>query len=230
MPNTASASTKLTMTACSVTQSGKVEPTGASFTVMINPSGYRRERKINLSATKTLGTLGPKNAFSSLDPEVITFEDIIIDGTGAVPLAAGGTASDVKTQIDALTAVIYTYVGDKHEPPWVKLAWGNFVFYCRLSTMSVNYTLFKPNGDPLRAKVKLAFSSAMTAQEEAKRAKRSSPDLSHLVTVVAGDTLPLLCDRIYRDSSYYPEIARINKLADFRRLKPGTQLLFPPLG
>jgi LysM repeat protein len=69
----------------------------------------------------------------------------------------------------------------------------------------------------------------MSPQEEALRANRSSPDLSHKVMVKAGDTLPLLCYRIYRDSSWYRDVARINNLDDFRDLKPGTRLVFPPL-
>jgi nucleoid-associated protein YgaU len=58
---------------------------------------------------------------------------------------------------------------------------------------------------------------------------KSSPDLSHLVTVKAGDTLPLLCCNIYGSSVYYLEVARVNGLAHFRDLAPGMQLLFPPL-
>jgi nucleoid-associated protein YgaU len=77
--------------------------------------------------------------------------------------------------------------------------------------------------------VKLSFTNAMSPQEEALRANRSSPDLSHDVVVVEGDTLPLLCYRIYRDSSYYPEVAQVNGLSNFRRLKPGMRLFFPPL-
>jgi hypothetical protein len=48
--------------------------------------------------------------------------------------------------------------------------------------------------------------------------------------VVAGDTLPLLCFQIYQESKYYVEVARINRLDDFRNLEPGRQILFPPLG
>jgi nucleoid-associated protein YgaU len=69
----------------------------------------------------------------------------------------------------------------------------------------------------------------MSKEEEALRANRSSPDMSHLIEVKAGDTLPLLCYRVYRDSSYYLEVARQNKLTDFRDLKPGSKLHFPPL-
>jgi hypothetical protein len=221
---------KLTITSCSVDDAGNVVAGSASFEVMINPAGYSHERKIEHSTQKHLGALGNRNAFSYMEAEDVSFDEIVVDGTGAVaPSTSGGSLPDVKTQIKNLTNIVYTYSGDRHEPPWVRLLWGSLIFFGRLKTMSVNYTLFKPSGDPLRAKVKLAFTGAMSPQEEALRANRSSPDLSHRVKVVDGDTLPLLCFRIYRDSSYYPEVARINQLSNFRRLRPGTELLFPPL-
>ena len=69
----------------------------------------------------------------------------------------------------------------------------------------------------------------MTRVEAALRANRSSPDLSHMVQVRDGDTLPLLCHRIYNDCGRYLEVAKENKLANFRSLRPGTWLRFPPL-
>jgi len=44
-----------------------------------------------------------------------------------------------------------------------------------------------------------------------------------------GDTLPLLCHRIYGDPGYYLDVARHNQLTDFRQLRPGAKLHFPPL-
>ena len=59
------------------------------------------------------------------------------------------------------------------------------------------------------------------------RANKSSPDLSHVVTVKAGDTLPLLCYDIYGSSNPYIKVAAVNGLTDFRDLQPGQQLMFP---
>ena len=56
-----------------------------------------------------------------------------------------------------------------------------------------------------------------------------SPPMDRMVTVVAGDTLPALCHKIYGDSSFYVQVAKYNKLNKFRKLTPGMQLRFPPL-
>jgi nucleoid-associated protein YgaU len=47
--------------------------------------------------------------------------------------------------------------------------------------------------------------------------------------VVAGDTLPALCGKIYGQPGLYPLVARHNQLRHFRSLEPGTQLVFPPI-
>jgi nucleoid-associated protein YgaU len=58
---------------------------------------------------------------------------------------------------------------------------------------------------------------------------RSSPDLTHYRIVKAGDNLPLMTQRIYGDPKYYLEVARVNKLVNFRNLKPGQAIYFPPI-
>jgi nucleoid-associated protein YgaU len=93
----------------------------------------------------------------------------------------------------------------------------------------VEHILFTPGGASLRAWAELTFESFISNEEEAKEADKSSPDLSHRVIFKAGDTLPLLCYRIYRDASYYPKVARANGLTSFRRIKPGTPIWFPPI-
>ena len=146
-----------------------------------------------------------------------------------VKFARDDAKGEFRVLIDGKEAIVYQYDGKKHEPSHVRVLWGSQIFFGRLESMSVDNTMFKPSGEPLRAKVQLAFIGFMSKEEEALRANRSSPDMSHLIEVQAGDTLPLLCYRIYRDGGYYAEIARINDLTDFRELRPGTRLRFPPL-
>lgn len=217
---------KLKISPCTVDDSGNVTVNdGESFEVMLNPSSYSHAYSISYSQKEALGQLGSDSKFSGIKPEKVNF-DMVIDGTGVVNLIG---ASDVKTQIKQLTDIVYKYDGSNHEPNHVRLLWGSLIFFGRLDSLSVEYTLFKPSGEPLRAKVKLAFSGFMSKEEEALRANRSSPDLTHLIEVKAGDTLPLLCYRVYKDCSYYLEVARVNNITNFRDLTPGSRLHFPPL-
>lgn len=221
---------KLTISPCTVETDGTVSVDGGrKFEVMLNPSAFGHKHSISYNRRKTFGQLGSQTKFSGVNAEMVSF-DIVIDGTGVAGVDnPGGTTPDVAAQIRQLSDVVYAYHGDEHEPNHVRLLWGSFIFFGRLTSMATEYTLFKPSGEPLRAKVSLAFAGFLSREEEKLRANRSSPDLPHRVEVKAGDTLPLLCYRIYKDCSYYLEVARVNNISDLRDVKPGTQLYFPPL-
>jgi nucleoid-associated protein YgaU len=196
-----------------------------AFTAQINPSGYDHSYQIHYSQNKAIGTAKGPVRFDSVQPEKIAFKALVLDGTGAV----AGVRMPVNDQVAALKNAIYRYVGQKHETPVVKVVWGTLSFFGRAEALKFDYTLFKPSGEPLRAKVSLSFLGFTSAAEEVKLKQNRSPDLTHLVVVKAGDTLPLLCERIYRDPAYHLEVARINGLTLLRQLEPGMSLRFPPL-
>lgn len=194
--------------------------------VLINPSGYTRNFRVEYSEQTTMGQSSGTPKFSFIGSEELTLPQLVFDGTGVVALYG---MKSVKEMIDELLALIYKYDGQKHRPSELCFTWGDLIFYGVVFSIDIDYTLFKPSGEPLRAKVRLKVMSTMGLEEMIRRANASSPDLTHLIDVCAGDTLPLLCQRVYGDPAYYLEIARVNGLVDFRHLKPGMQLRFPPL-
>ncbi len=219
---------KLTITACNVDDNGNVSVDDSrQFKFALNPEKYDHSFAINYNEKGAIGQSAANTRFSGVDPETLKISTLI-DTTGALGEAEADTR-DLRTQLKELSDIVYKYDGDKHEPDPVQVLWGSQIFIGRLKSMTVDNTLFKASGEPLRAKLQLEFKSFMSNEEEALRANRSSPDMSHLVEVRAGDTLPLLCYRIYRDSSYYLEVARHNNITDFRSLQPGSKLHFPPL-
>lgn len=215
--------TLLQITQCSVASSGTVSAGGKVFTAMINPAGYSQDYCIKYTRSKTMGLAGSEAKFDRTLPETLQLKELVFDGTGIVSSVA------VTDQIANLRSVAYEYDGSEHQPPVVQLVWGTLTFTGRITSIKCDYTLFKPSGEPLRAKVTIAMVEYSSPSAIAKESGKSSPDLTHLVEVKAGDTLPLLCYRIYRDCGYYLQVARFNGLHDFRQLKPGTRLIFPPL-
>jgi len=95
--------------------------------------------------------------------------------------------------------------------------------------MSIDYTLFKPNGSPLRAKLNLKFVKYMTNKEAVELAKNQSSDISHIKKIKTSDTLQSLCFEVYGDGNYCTDVAFLNNLTSFRNLKPGINLVFSPL-
>ena len=217
------------MTACTVHNNGVIEEHGdRKFEVMLNPSSFKHNHRICYSNKRVYGQIGSDSKFDAVLPDSVSF-DIVLDGTGVAKTPIPGLgATNVKTQVEDLNNV-FEYNGQSHEPNHVKLAWGSLIFYGRLDSMSIDYTLFKMNGDPLRAKIALAFRGFMTKKEEKQLMNQRSPDLTHRIEFRQGDTLPLLCYRIYEDCSYYLEIAKINGICNLNSIRPGTRLVFPPL-
>lgn len=218
----------LKIIACTMS-GGSAQPTSDSISLLINPSELSLKRKTEFSTCVPMGDAASGRNFSKMQPDTLTFSTVF-DGTGAVPMPSGlKLPAEVEDQLEALNKIVYAYNGQQHQPDVVQIVWGRLLFNGRLTSLDIDYTLFKPNGAPLRAKVSMSFQGYKTRQEAILEADASSPDLSHRVVVRDGDTLPLLCHRIYGDSSYYVDVARFNGLHAFRMLAPGLTLHFPPL-
>ncbi|AJP72403.1 CIS tube protein [Sphingomonas hengshuiensis] len=205
--------------------------TGDPFTVWINPESYTHDFTIRYSDRQAQGSNGPSPEYNRVGQESISF-DLIFDATGVVPPPIPGVslpADGVAGLVDGFVKLTATVNGVIHRPNYLKLSWAQLQFQCVLSKLKIAYTLFKPNGTPIRAKVSTTFLSFASEKQLAAEANMASPDMSHLITVKAGDTLPDLCHRIYGSSTYYLRVAAFNDLAGFRRLVPGTTLVFPPL-
>ena len=205
--------------------------TGEPFTVWINPASYVHNYTISYVDRQAPRSNGPSPEFNRVGQESISF-DLVFDATGVIPPPIPGMplpSDGVAGLIDAFVKLVATVNGVIHRPNYIKLSWAQLQFQCVLTKLKITYSLFKPNGTPLRAKVAVTFLSFASEKQLAAEANMASPDMTHLVTVVAGDTLPALCHRIYGSSTYYLKVAQINALSGFRQLRPGMQLVFPPL-
>jgi nucleoid-associated protein YgaU len=241
MPNPSSASsssassaspqlTRLLLTRYTLSRVGTVQlDKDTNFQAQINPADVSHSFGIRYDKTKAQGSAGVEPKFSAMDDERVNFS-IMLDGTGVVP-PVSGQPPDVKGQLAQLNKVVYEYVDLRTEPPYVRVLWGTLIFFGRLESLKAQYTLFKPGGDPLRAKVDLAFVGAMSKHEEQRITNRtSSAAATQTVTMKEGDSLGAICEDIYGSPSAFMKVARYNGLTDFRNIPAGTVLKFPPMG
>ena len=195
----------------------------SEFESFINPHEITLAYELEWDAAQGSGTTGSRMNFKKMKPGDMSLT-FFIDGTGA-----NGVKADVQKKIEEFQTVT-GYNGKIHRPNYLKVVWGTLqVKRCVLKTASIAYKLFKPDGVPLRAVITAAFADNSDDQTRVAIAQDQSPDLTHIRLVKAGDTLPALCYDIYGDPSYYLEVARANRIDDFRRLKPGTRIVFPPV-
>lgn len=192
--------------------------------VYVNPESYARSFSTS-NATETIRKKmadGNTLVQKSVDfVETLTF-DLWFDNTGAIP-----DSRDIEEDLAWLEKNLVKFDGNLHSTRYISVAWGTLDLFGQLKTLSIDYLYFSQEGVPLRAKAKVSFEKVVPLSELNK--EKRSPDLTHMRTVQAGETLPLMCYRIYQDPKYYLQVAAANGLANVTNLEPGQKIYFPPL-
>jgi len=199
------------------------------FEVLVNPEQYVTSQKVNYANKQAIGTPAAEPRFMHVPSQVCKFK-IIFDSTGLVPSTpASLKGKSIAEQVNAFLEVTSEYKGDIHRPPPLELVWSTFSFKGVLTDLQITYNVFKPDGTPIRAQAEAEFKTAAATQEALLSAKKSSPDLTHIKIVRAGDSLPGLCQEIYDGENYFVQVAQANDLDHLRGTRIGKTLSFPPL-
>lgn len=195
----------------------------SKFEAYVNPNEITLSYEIEYDSAQGAGTTNSRMTFKKAKPGDMSLT-FFIDGTGA-----NGKLIDVQKKIEEFQTVT-GYNGKIHRTNYLKIVWGKLqVKRCVLKSASIAYKLFKPNGVPLRAVITANFTDNSDDKTRQAIAQDESSDLTHIRLVKAGDTLANLCYEIYGDSGYYLEVARANRLDNFRQLTLGSKIFFPPL-
>ncbi|MDB4582345.1 hypothetical protein N9164_04270 [Draconibacterium sp.] len=197
-----------------------------TFEVQFNPNEFGYTFNIEYNKERPQNATDAQQTFRRAKPTDLAI-DFTLDGTGA----AGKNHANyqVKDKVDEFFKVVVDYSSDKHRPRYVMLHWGKMVFKGVVNSVNVRYNLFTPDGNPLRAKITLRLSSALSYEKQVAENSPDSPDMTHIRNVIDGDNIPLMTYDIYSDTNEYVKIARYNNLVNFRRLSSGQKLSFPPL-
>jgi nucleoid-associated protein YgaU len=136
----------------------------------------------------------------------------VAGATGAALAATGSTGAS------ALAAVGPSMGGQRRNG-----------FRCVLESVRQKFTLFSPEGVPLRATLTVSFREYKTLNDQLEQLNFSSPDRTHVHVLEAGDSLASVARRYYDKPGEWRPIADHNRIEDPRRLRPGTFLEVPRL-
>ena len=193
------------------------------FESYLNPNEITLSYELEWDAAQGSGSTNSRMNFKKAKPGDLSLT-FFIDGTGA-----DGRQLNVQEKVEEFQLVT-GYNGKIHRANYLKVMWGTLaVKRCVLKSASIAYKLFKPDGVPLRAVITATFTDNSDDKTRMAMAQDESPDLTHIRLVKAGDTLPEMCFNIYGDPRYYLDVARQNRLDNFRKLEPGTRIVFPPI-
>jgi nucleoid-associated protein YgaU len=193
--------------------------TGKSFTVLFNPAEYTLEKGVNVAEAAIVGLSSPLLQFVNGAAQTLEME-LFLD--------TFETRADVRTLAHQLT-VLMEVNPDLHAPPPVEFTWGSLTFDGVLVRARQNYTMFRPDGIPVRARVQVSFKEFTNVGLEAKEIKRQTADYSRLHVVGQDETLPVIAQRYYQNPLLWRPIALHNDIDDPRALAIGARLLVPQL-
>lgn len=196
------------------------EPAGV-WRALFNPTELKFSRKNNYTNEQPAGASRPTTSYSSGEPDEITIE-FFFDGTGVVE-----STETVRQRVDGLLELT-KFQPETHAPFYVHLFWGAFTFRGVVTSADVTYTMFDRAGEPLRARVAASFQEVIEPETLARTERRESPDLYQTWLVRDGETIDSIAARIYGSAAYWRPIAEVNRLANPRRLAPGSVLVLPP--
>jgi len=237
--------TNLKIIAFDKPEGNKKEQEKKAFMIDFNPNTFTVTTKIEFKNEDGKGKTGGDPQFDKIPPLEFSIE-FTIDGTGVAlqklppdPQTKFNNTKNnnpsqnkndyVKNRIKELREVVTDINPSIHRPYYLAVLWGTFYINCILTSLTVTYSLFDEAGSPLRAKVNCAFRQRKESGAENRQTSLESADLTKSVLVKEGDLLPLLSKANYESSEYYLQLAKANKLKDFRRLSPGTKLIIPPM-
>ena len=206
---------------------GFAEPTrsipipGAVFTAMFNPTQYSKKYNNRYTQTERANNARGSLKYQSTQSEVFSF-DFLIDGTGA-----SGEKVEVSEKIKEFLYVAYDYSELIKRPYYLKLFWGDEIASCVLDSVDINYTMFRPNGSPLRATIKATFREDPGDDLIKQITDNVSVGLHTIKKIKEGDTLLALTHSVYGDVSRLSDIADTNELDNLRSLPKGSDILFP---
>jgi hypothetical protein len=113
-------------------------------------------------------------------------------------------------------------------PPFITFGWGKLKFKGACTSLTCTYKLFSPEGQPLRADVKLSLTQTGEPPKGQNPTTRAQAGFG-MHTVRYGDTLPSISYRAYGDATRWRLIAEANGVDNPLHLRRGSSLSLPAL-
>lgn len=208
--------------------------------VQFNPTEFSLEKGAQIAEVGIPGIDSPLLQFVRGQNEKLTVE--LFFDTTEQGMGVGATS------VTTLTDPVYSMIKiepTRHAPPIVSFMWntsfpganlsgfsgsqGRNEFRGLVESVRQKFTLFSPEGVPLRATITLTLREYKTLDEQLDQLNLSSPDRTHGHITQQGETLARIAHRYYGRAGDWREIAETNEIEDPRRLPAGITLVVPRL-
>lgn len=191
----------------------------AEVRVDFNPSEISVDKNVTYAEQDIPGLDSPIQQFVHGGAETLSVE-LLFDSYE--------NGEDIRKQTDEVNRLLMVD-GDLHAPPIVKFAWGTISFTAVVESANTTYTMFLPDGTPVRARIDLTFREYTLPKKQLQAEPRHSGDKTSVHQVTEGETLPAIAGDEYGQPRRWRRIADANNIDNPRRLRPGDVLVIPIL-
>ena len=211
------------------------------FEVQFNPTEMTLAKSAQLAEIGIPGIDAPIQQFVRGQAEKLTVE-LFFDTTDSGMNAQA-------TSVTTLTDKFYSLVkinSETHAPPVCQFAWNDpsfpganlpanyaqqkrLSFRCIVESVSQKFTLFSPQGIPLRATLTVTLREYKSLEQQLKELNLQSPDHTKSHVIKRGETLSGIASQVYTAPAEWRRLAAANAITDPRRLTPGQILEVPPI-
>lgn len=219
-----------------------LETVEAEIHVDYNPTEYQLAKQVQLAEVAIPGLDAPIMQFVRGQAETLNLElyfDTTDHGTAGLGVEAVTESTDQFYQLIKINKHLHAppvcrfvpgaggFAGSTFDSHWATQARDDFT--CLVESVQQRFTLFSPDGVPLRAELTVALKEFKTLEQQITQIDFQSPDYTKTHVVQRGETLNRIAHDAYGDSARWKDIAGANGVDDPLAVEPGTVLTLPPL-
>lgn len=194
---------------------------------LFNPTKYSVSKQNKWSVGKTTGKDVAPLEFGGGQPKSLSiqlFFDTYEAGTSVT------TYTETLEKMMQIEESLRDGKSSKGRPPYCRLCWGKmFSFPCVVQSLKVEYTLFLPDGTPVRATADLKLTQTIDENEQPPQNPTSGGRPGNKIWIVRpGETIDWIAYRTLGNAFQWRTIAEANRLLNPLELIPGQHLTIPP--
>ena len=202
---------------------------------LFNPSEFSVERTNQFAEVSIPGLPSSIFQFVKGGARTLTvdlFFDTYEEGTDVrifTDRITGWDSGSMFSKLPGISKGLMDIDSDLHAPPICMFVWGAFIFPCIIERVTKRFTMFLPEGIPVRATLTVALKEYKEYEAQLQEASRQSADRTKTWRVKQGDSLWSIAAEEYDDPDLWRPIAEANNIDNPRILKSGVELIIPPL-
>lgn len=215
-----------------------IPPFGGKIDCQFNPSSITISKTNNWDSTQSTNFNAPFLRFAGGNNATYSLDLFFDSYFGASTDPTKNKIVDVRSYTNQLLALSLRGAGNAMfklpyaSPPFVKFIWGKIVLFTAVvESVEIKYTMFSPDGYPIRATAKVGFKQndllGMSDDLIPFQNPSSRTDARKTRFVYAGQRLDQIAYEEYGDSRHWRTLAEANNLDDPFNLDDGQLLVIP---